>query len=58
MSTLINTENESQTISTFKLEDGYDSVELEVEWTILKSAVEKVAHNHEHKIHDDDDNED
>ena len=58
MSTLVNSEKESQTISTFKLEAGYESVELQVEWTIKKSTTEKVAHHHDHKIDEDDDDDD
>lgn len=50
MSSFINVEGEAQTINSFKLESGYENVELELEWTITKSDTQKVPHNHEHKI--------
>jgi len=37
MSGFINAEGEAQTINSFKLESGYENVELQVEWTITKS---------------------
>ena len=50
MSGFINAEGEAQTINSFKLESGYENVELQVEWTITKSDNQKVLDNHEHKI--------
>lgn len=55
MSSLVNSSSQSQAITEFKLEDSYDGIELRVEWTITKSEVEKVPHNHSHKIDEDDD---
>ena len=56
MSGFINKEFEPETISNFKLTDGeqYANVELEVEWTIVKSENARIPHNHEHKIDLDD----